>query len=47
MGSLPLESSDYDQSAAGSSSKESGTCSLSEGRLSPSNSCMSGRVTLR
>jgi hypothetical protein len=41
--SLSLESSDCGLGAAGSSSDDSGTCSLSDGRLSPSNSWISSR----
>jgi hypothetical protein len=42
-----LESSNCGQGAASSLSEDSGICSLSEGRLSPLNSCILGRVILR
>jgi hypothetical protein len=44
---LSLESSDCGLGAVGSSSDEFGTHSLSDGRLSPSNLWMSGRLTPR
>jgi hypothetical protein len=47
VGSSMLESSDCGRGAAGSSSEDLRIRSLSEGRLSPSNSCMSGRAILR
>jgi hypothetical protein len=47
MGSSSLESSKCGRGAAGSSSEDLGTCSLSKGRLSPSNLCMLGRATPR
>jgi hypothetical protein len=42
MSLLSLDSSDCGRGAVGSSSEDLGTCLLSEGRLSLSNSCMSG-----
>jgi hypothetical protein len=51
VGSLLLDSSDAGCEAGGSSSDDSlmcsATCSSSEGRLSPSSSCMSGHMILR
>jgi hypothetical protein len=44
---LSLKSSDCGLNAVGSSSDDSGTCSLSDGRLSPSNLWMSGHSILR
>jgi hypothetical protein len=45
--SLSLESSDCGLGAVGSSSDELGICLLSDGRLSPSNLWMLGRLILR
>jgi hypothetical protein len=47
VGSSSLDSSDAGHSAGGSSSDDSAIHLFSEGRLSPSNSCMSGRATPR
>jgi hypothetical protein len=47
VGSSSLESSDCGWGAVSSSSEDSGTCSLSKGRVSPSNSCMSGHAIPR
>jgi hypothetical protein len=47
IGSSSLDSSKVRCGAGGSSSDDSAACSFSEGRLSPSNSCMSALVTPR
>jgi hypothetical protein len=47
VGSSSLDSSNSGLGAAGSSSEDSGIRLLSEGRLSPSNSCILGCVILR
>ena len=47
VGSSLLNTFNVDRGAAGSSSHDSAMGSFSEGRLSPSNSCISARVTPR
>ena len=47
VSSSSLELSDSGRSTVGSSSDNSGTCSLSDGRLSPLNLCMLSCMTPR
>jgi hypothetical protein len=47
VSSSSLELSDWGPGMLGSSSKDLESCSLSDGRLSPSNSCISSRSTPR
>jgi hypothetical protein len=47
IGSSSLDFSNAGHSTAGSSSDDSAICSLSKGRLSPSNLCMSGHAIPR
>jgi hypothetical protein len=47
VSSSSLELSDWDLGPVGSSSEDLGTCLSSDGRLSPSNSCILSRVTPR